>query len=218
MATGQKPFEGKSQASVISAIMSTDPPILSTVQAMAPWALDHVVKTCLAKDPEERWQTAHDVLVELKWIQSGASDASPAAVHFRSKHGRNWLAALALAGILFAMVFLMLRYFPRKETAERAVRFSIPLPEDTKFTSTETAGPTPQIAVSPDGRMVTLAASRGTGPPILWLRNLDSFTSQMLAGTEGASFPFWSQDSRFIGFFAVGKLRSWIYPHGPCRS
>ena len=204
-ATGRQAFEGKTQASVISAIMSAEPPVLSTVQAMIPPALDHVVKTCLAKDPDARWQTAQDVLVELRWVASEASGMPVAAVPLRGKHGRNWLLGLTLSIVLLATA--LQRYLPHRATAEHAVRFSISLPEDTKFTSTETAGPTPQIAVSPDGRMITFAASHGTGPPILWLRNLDSFTSQMLAGTEGASFPFWSQDSRFIGFFAGGKLK-----------
>jgi eukaryotic-like serine/threonine-protein kinase len=207
MVTGRKAFEGKSQASVISAIMSSEPPDLSTVQATVPPALDHVVKTCLPKDPDERWQSAHDVLVELKWIVSGASDLGPTAPYLKPKHARNRLAGLALVTFLLAGAFVLLRYLSHKETAERAVRFSISLPEDTKFTSTETAGPTPQIAVSPDGRVITFVASHGTGPPSLWVRDLDSFTSQMLSGTEGASFPFWSPDSRFIGFFAGGKLK-----------
>jgi hypothetical protein len=90
MATGRKAFEGKSQASVISAIMSSEPPVLSTVQAMAPLPLDHVVKTCLAKDADARWQTAHDVLIELKWIAEGGvatQMADEAALRFRRRAG-----------------------------------------------------------------------------------------------------------------------------------
>ena len=78
MVTGKKAFEGKSQASVIAAILERDPPPMSTLQPMTPPVLDRVVKTCLAKDSDERWQTAHDVMVQLKWIAEGGVGAADA--------------------------------------------------------------------------------------------------------------------------------------------
>jgi serine/threonine protein kinase len=96
MATGRKAFEGKSQASLISAIMTAEPPPISTLQSMAPPPLDHVVRTCLAKEPEMRWQTAHDVLVELKWIvDAGSQAAMPAPIVARRRRREQLLSVLA---------------------------------------------------------------------------------------------------------------------------
>jgi serine/threonine protein kinase len=206
MSTGRRAFEGNSQASVIAAILEHDPPPISAFQKMAPPALDRIVKKAMAKDPDNRWQTARDLRDELKWISEQDIRASSAVPQPKSDGRRNWFAGLT-ALVLFATLLMVFRYLPRGGTPERAVRFSVSLPEGTRFTSTETAGPTPQMAVSPDGRMLTFAASYPGHPPSLWLQKLDSFTPQLLVGTESASFPFWSQDSRFIGFFAGGKLK-----------
>jgi serine/threonine protein kinase len=207
MSTGRRAFEAKSHASLIAAILEHDPPPISAFEPAAVPALDHVIKKALAKDPDQRWQTTRDLRDELKWIASGDSQAKSTMVGLKSRHWRIWLTALASLATLLAIMAVILGYISRKQAPEKVMRFSISLPEDTTFTSMGSAGPTPQIAISPDGRMVIFVASHPGSPPLLWVRALNSFTAQMLQGTEGAAFPFWSPDSRFIGFFAGGKLK-----------
>src|SRR5688572_23412144 len=105
MATGKKAFSGRSQASLISSIMTAEPPAASAVAPATPPAFDRVVRTCLAKDPEDRWQTAHDIAVQLRWIQEGGSAISlgPSVVPGRAPAGRilPWIvAAVATAGLI----------------------------------------------------------------------------------------------------------------------
>src|SRR6266404_4823458 len=107
MATGRKAFAGKSQASLISAIMSAEPPAISTLQPLAPAALDHVVRTCLEKEPDARWQTAHDVVLELRWIAGSQGDA--AALPARATRlSWKWMAA---ASVLLALAVGITWYF-----------------------------------------------------------------------------------------------------------
>ena len=107
MATGRKAFEGSSQASLISAIMSSEPPAISTLQSMSPPLLDHVVRTCLAKDPEMRWSTAHDVLVQLKWIvAAGSQVGTPSPVMAQGKRRVLLLSGL-LASVCMAAGYLV---------------------------------------------------------------------------------------------------------------
>ena len=207
MATGRMAFEGKSHAGLIAAILEHDPPLISAVRQTAPPTLDHVVKKALAKDPVERWQTARDLKDELKWIVAENSRAASVAAPLKRNRSRKWMIGVLAAAALLAALLVGFKYLSLSERREEIVRFSIPFPAEAMFTTTETAGPTPQLAVSPDGRMVVFAASRAAGRSSLWMRAFDSFTSQMLPGTEGASFPFWSPDSRFVGFFADGKLK-----------
>jgi Tol biopolymer transport system component len=202
MATGKKAFTGKSRVSLIGSILRDEPPPISSVQPMTPPALDRVVKTCLAKDPDERWQSAHDVMSELKWIAEGGSQAgAPIVVSSRRKirERMTWLiaAAAALAALLLAAAYL-------RRPSPSVVRFSLLPPEKTNyFFAGDNAGP---VAVSPDGRSVAFVAA-GEFRPILYVRPLDALAASPLAGTEDARFPFWSPDSRTIGFFAQGKLK-----------
>ncbi len=212
MATGRKAFEGKSQASLIAAIVSSDPPPISTLQPMTPPALDRVVRTCLAKDPDERWQTAHDVMLELKWIAEAGSQAGvPAPLVARRKSRERF--AWVTAGILAALtVTLGVAYFRLALTEVRAVRSYILPPEKSSFTTIGPgAGP---VVVSPDGRRIVFSAQAG-GKYQLWIRPLNSLTAQPLAGTENAIFPFWSADSRYVGFFAGGSLKKIDATGGP---
>jgi Tol biopolymer transport system component len=200
MATGKRPFEGKSQISVASAILEKDPEPISRVQPMTPPALEHVVTTCLAKDPEERFQRAHDVRLQLKWIAEGGSQAgaAPRAVpRGKSRERVGWIiAAVLFVGLAFATA----GYLMRSPAPRRPVRVSLLAPADTSFHPFD-------IALSPDGTRLAFVAS-GTGTrPRLWVRPLDSLTGQPLAGTEGAIEPFWSPDGRQIGFFADGKMK-----------
>ncbi len=209
MASGQKAFPGKSQASIIAAVLSSEPAPLTQLRPLTPPALDRLVRTCLAKDPDERWQTAHDVGLNLKWIAEAGSQAGiPAPVVAR----RRWRQRLVWAGLALAVVaaaaasFGTVYYARQARELGRTIRSTLLPPENAGFGS---------IAVSPDGRRLAFTSLGPGGRSLLWVRALDSLAGQALAGTEGASFPFWSPDSRFIGFFADGKLRKIDATGGP---
>ncbi|HKD11409.1 MAG TPA: protein kinase [Thermoanaerobaculia bacterium] len=199
MATGQKAFSGKSQASLIASILEHDPPAISSLQPMVPPALDRVVRTCLAKDPDDRWQTAHDLEGELKWIAqmgSAAGVAAPVAARRKNRERLAW-AAFAAAAILAAVLAAL--YIRRAPRPEAPIRASLVLPEKLFLG---------EMALSPDGRRLAFTMLKLGGQPGLWVRSLDAPAAQPIADADNASFPFWSPDSRFIGFFSGdGKLK-----------
>jgi len=215
MATGKKAFAGKSQASLISAIMASQPEPISVVQPMAPAALDRVVKQCLVKDPDERWQSAGDLKRELHWIAEGGSQAAMAAPSTAVTRGQGfrrlvWTLGLALVAAGAGLAVGILRQPP---TAVRPVRASILPPEGQRFdTGFIFAAP---MAISPDASRLALTVREGEGSVKLWVRSLDGSFYKPLPGTEGAALPFWSPDSRWIGFFARGKLRKIEANGGP---
>jgi Tol biopolymer transport system component len=205
IATGRKAFTGSSQASLISAIMTREPEPISTIQPMTPPALDRVVRTCLAKDPEDRWQSAGDVAKELKWIaEAGSQAGAPAVVVSRRKNRERlaWLVA-ATAIVLAGALALANARVPRAGTS-RTWSFLLP-PEKSGF---EVTGDScASLTVSPDGHWVTFGAKSADGRVMIWLRPLHEPTAHPIAGTEGGSFPFWSPDSGHLAFFAAGKLQ-----------
>jgi eukaryotic-like serine/threonine-protein kinase len=214
MATGQKAFSGKTQASLIAAIIERVPPPISTISPMTPPAFDRVVKTCLAKDPEDRWQTAHDVMLELKWVAEGGSAAglpAPIVARRKSREKLAWaLAALFALGAIASAVIAV--RFWRAAAQSRTVRASVMPPPKSTFRFYGLSG---AMALSPDGRFLAYVASTPEGKRILWIRPLDSVTEQALSGTEDATFPFWSPDSRYIGFFANDRLKKIAVGGGP---
>ena len=203
MATGKRAFEGKSAISVASAILEKEPEPISKIQPLTPPALEHVVETCLAKDPEERFQTAHDVKLQLKWIADGGSSAvgvaPPVAARRRLSQRASWAVAAAatLAAVLMAVAFVQ-----RAPQPAAVLRASLSLPPGTHLDDQNSC-----LAFSPDGRRLVFAAQGAEGKQQLWLRAVDSLAAQPLAGTEDASYPFWSPDGRYIGFFAEHKLK-----------
>jgi eukaryotic-like serine/threonine-protein kinase len=209
MATGRKAFEGKSQASLISNIMTTEPPPISTVQSMTPPALDHVVRTCLAKDPDARWQTAHDVLVEMKWIAEAGSQAGASGTPVTRNKNRELISWALVAVLLVALSVVLLHQRPGEA---HAVRFQVPVPDKVS----EDLDDFPVI--SPDGQRLVLPGVASDGIRHLWLRSLDSLTDQLLPGTEDADSPFWSPDSRFVAFFSTSKLKKIDVSGGPVQT
>ena len=200
MATAKKAFTGKSQASLIGAILRDEPPTISTSQSMSPPALDRVVKTCLAKDPDDRWQSARDLAQELKWIAEGGSQSgTPVAALIRSKLRDRipWI----VAGVFFltAVTFAVLYATRSAPLDSRILRFNVPPPEKVSFGDSS--------AISPDGRLLVFAGTDADGKSSLWVRAVDNISPKLLDGTDGAEFPFWSPDSRSIGFFAENKLK-----------
>jgi Tol biopolymer transport system component len=207
MATGARAFEGKSQASLIAAIMEREPRPILELQPMSPPALEHLVKRCLAKDAAERWQSARDVMHELRWIAETSSQAGVPAGHppeagraARRRHREHLAWATAVAAVAVAVVALVAPRWAHRPPAPS--RFSITAPPGRALL---TDGP--NAVISPDGRYIAFIAADSSGTGRLWTRPLDSFSAQPLAGTENAALPFWSPDSRFIAFFAEGKLR-----------
>jgi eukaryotic-like serine/threonine-protein kinase len=208
MATGRKAFEGKSQASLIAKILETEPPPISSLQPMTPPTLDRLVRRCLAKDPDERWQSAADLCEQLRWIADSGPETGRAAGIIASPrrspsaNTSRIVSGVAIGVALIAVAAFFLRRTPRPE--KQVVRFTVGPPEQGSFTLGNVYN---YIAVSPDGSKLAFVASAASRPQQLWIRALDSSSAQALPGTENATFPFWSPDGRFIGFSAGGKLK-----------
>ncbi len=213
MITGRRAFEGKSKVSLIAAILDHDPPPITSVQPLSPPALDRLIRTCLAKDPDDRWQTAHDVLLQLKWISEGGSLAGvPAPVAVRRRHREFLWTTMSALALIAAVSFGGLWY--RETTRPRdPVTTSILPPEKADFEFESGS-----MALSPDGRRIAFLALNPEGKRTIWVRPLGSVSAQSLAGTEDALNPFWSPDSRFLGFFAAAKLKKIDTAGGPPQS
>ena len=201
MATGKRAFEGASRTSLIAAIVSSQPTPISQVVPMTPPALDHVVRRCLEKDPDDRWQSAHDVASELRWISGAGSQAGVAAPVTLRRQSRERLA-WSLAGIAAAIAVAMGVFFARPEAPRRMIESSIVAPPGTKVAFNG------GVIISPDGKTAAFAFVDGRGVSTLWVRPLDVPSFRRLEGTEDASYLFWSPDSRRIGFFANGQLKT----------
>ncbi|HSZ20361.1 MAG TPA: protein kinase [Candidatus Acidoferrum sp.] len=206
MATGRKAFEGKTSASVMAKIMEAEPPSMASLQPMTPPALDRVVKKCLAKEPEKRWQAASDVCDELKWIAEVGSQAGlPAAVSLGRirrfwPHTLSWgLAGVVLGAMISGAVVWNLKRFgtPPQSTA----RLAMVLPPNEKLEARGNAA-----VLSPDGSKILYVASNGSRSQF-YLRSMDSSDAKPIAGTEEARSPFFSPDGKWIGLVANGKLK-----------
>ncbi|MGO9260137.1 MAG: protein kinase domain-containing protein [Bryobacteraceae bacterium] len=205
MIAGKRAFGGDNTASVISAIMTADPPPLRTLDSPVPAALERVVRRCVAKDPDDRWQTARDLEAELRWIVDvPPSETVPAgiaaAVPGKPKKWKRWLLPAAAVVALAAATWWAADRFARAPEPPQAVRSSLLPPPGFSFVPY-------QFALSPDGRHMAFVAVGADGRNTLWLRTLSASAAQQLSGAEDASFPFWSPDSHHVGFFAGEKFK-----------
>jgi len=202
MLAGRRAFEGKSQLSVASAILEREPTPISSIKPMTPPALDHAIRRCLAKDPEQRWQTGRDLQWELIWIGENASSVAAPQVPNGKQRKRERLAWMA-AGV-FAVIALAALWFFWSQPAleERRLEFKINPPAGADFLLESGGG----NAISPDAHSIAFVAVSNGGPK-LWICPLDSTRARELPGTENAQYPFWSPDSKSLAFFANGKLQ-----------
>lgn len=198
MLTGRRAFAGETVASVIVAILSHDPPRVSALQPTVNPALDRLVSRLLERDPGDRWQTARDLLSELKWIQN-ERPAPPRAGSIASRSAAIQIALLTVAGLGVALLWNTRGTAPSIQ--QPSTRFEISAPDGTSFAPTLTS-----IALSPDGRHLAFLASAG-GVRHLWVHDLEHDRTRQLDGTAGALAPFWSPDSGWIGFEVDGKLK-----------
>jgi eukaryotic-like serine/threonine-protein kinase len=204
MATGKKAFEGDTQARLIAAILKEEPKPISEYQPLAPPALDSLVRTCLAKDPEDRWQNVRDISTALKWILNTTTSAiEPVSSGFRWRRFL-WLAAGLIIGSLIVGLLL---WKPEPTPIKRnVVRFAIPLPTIDRLAGLD-------IAISPDGRKLVYSASSNELQQ-LFLRPIDQLKSIPIEGTEGARYPFFSPDGLWLGFFADNAVKKVLLPGG----
>ena len=237
MVTGRPAFHGKSQASLIAAIMGSEPPSPSTVAPTCPPALDRVIRRCLAKDPDARWHSAADLADSLRWVAEGGAPASTAsgtarpgamsgavsgpsltagpgsgtAVLPATRAGRRerllWMSAL----IVILLAAVALSAWPRGGAVapRRPIRASLLPPPGARFD--QRFAP----AVSPDGRTVAFVAIDKEGVSRLWIRDLDATEARVLQQTDDAAFPFWSPDGKWIAFFSGDKLMKTDVAGGP---
>jgi serine/threonine protein kinase len=210
MATGKRAFEGRSQASLIASILKEEPRPIAELQPMTPPALERVVKRCLAKDPDDRWQTARDLSIELQWIKDAGSQAGvPARVRVKRKNRERAAWALVVALVAAVGTLGVPRLF-ETSTPPEVLRFTI-LPPDQATIAPSQA----EVQVSPDGRSVVFVATDTDGKRQLWLHRLDSRAARPLPGTEDSMLPFWSPDGRSVGFFTgSGKMARISIPDG----
>jgi len=195
MLTGRKAFEGKSQANIIAGILEHDPPPISDAQPLTPRALDHIVKKCLAKDPDDRWQSAADLRSELKWVAEGTAEGAVGAASSTRSRRTVWALGAVAVVAMAALAVLATLYFRRAVPEPVVTRLDVVTPPTTDAFS---------FALSLDGRQLAFLANGEKGPQ-LWLRPLDQVGAQPLAGTEGAGLPFWAPDGRAIGFLPAAN-------------
>ena len=196
--TGRRAFQGTSPASLSAAILTADPPPISATASadpVTPAALDHVIRRALAKDPDERWQTARDMMLELRWILEGRVRLTPPAARGRRRVLLAFAAVLGVAA-LAAFAGWRLAAGRRAPAILQPVEFTIAAPPGTQLHPGYGV-----LAVSRDGRKVAFVAGAEASSGLIWWQSLDSAEQYVLPGTEGANGLFWSPDGKSIGFY-----------------
>ena len=211
MATGKRAFNGASRASLVASILTAHPQPISELRTMMPPALERLIRVCLEKDPDDRWQTAHDVKLELRWILESGSQAGVAMPVVRRRQLRELIAWILAAALVIAVAILIITR--RAASPQPLMQFSIETPPHTQLYPFDTFG----VAITADGSRIAFVAAGDDGKQLLYLRVLASNRSVSLAGTEGASYPFFSPDGQYIAFFANRKLNKIAAAGGPVQ-
>ena len=209
MITGKRAFEGNSQASVLASILKDQPPPISERQPRVPRAIARVVKKCLEKKPDDRWQSARELKAGLELIdlEAPVSTSTAGGIPAQASARRRWLwpaivaAAVVLAGAAY-------EFWPKSQSGGRVTRFQVPLPEGTQIVPANF-----YVRVSPDGsKLAFTTAGEMAG---IWIRDLESVEARLLPGTQGAAGPFWSPDNKSLAFGAGNKLMRVDLSGGP---
>ncbi|MFN2442112.1 MAG: protein kinase, partial [Thermoanaerobaculia bacterium] len=212
MLTGRRAFDGKSRASIIAAILASEPPPIRETLPVTPAALDRVIRICLAKEPDERWQSAHDLRLELEGIRDLPGVMPAPSDRFRRFGLPLVLAGLAIASLLGAFAAFMLLGGSRAERQPHY--FHLVPPAGSRFAPSD--GP---AAASPDGsRLAFRLRTASEDRDRIWVRALDTPQARPLNGTDGGFDLFWSHDGRQIGFFADGKMKRIDANGGPAAT
>ncbi len=213
MATGKKAFEGKSQASLIAKILETDPLPMMSLQPVTPPALERTVKRCMAKEPDDRWQTARDLEVQLKWIAEGGSQTGVAPLETAkgSRAARRRSQILAAGALLAGAAvagFAVWILKPSPTPASKVVtRFNIMPPPGQTFVNQGSEGVMGStVAISPDGTNIAYLAAHSSSSVQLYLRPIDSLEARPIPDTGGGNAPFFSPDGKWLAFFTRGVL------------
>ena len=197
MATGKRAFEGKTAASTIAAVLAADPPPISSVKPLSSMTLESTVRSCLAKDPDERVQSVHDVKLQLKWVKEHPSTSSGATAVARAPRTAFSLAGWVVAGLLLFTIVGLAFWWPRNRQTVAAMYFNSSVPFPAQY-----------VALSPDGQTLAFVAySNQANKNVIYIQQIGGRNATILTGTEGATYPFWSPDGRSLGFFAQGKLK-----------
>ncbi len=210
MLTGQRAFAGKTQLSVASAILESEPPSLTSLKPLLPSNLDRIIRRSLVKDREGRWQTARDLSTELKWVSESSSQTSASVSPSALNAVPRWRTFLPwLLCALLASAFLSaLLQSPSAKTTSQPSYFYAQLP----FT-------VQSMAIAPDGRTVAvIGRQESERAKSLWLYEIGARREKNLPDTDGADFPFWSPDGKSLGFFAEGKLKKLDIAGGPVQT
>jgi Tol biopolymer transport system component len=206
MVTGRRAFEGNTQLSIVSAVINKEPEPITAVAPLTSPNLSRLIGRCLAKDPEQRWQTARDVSFELEWIgEAGSQPADVARPPMKSKAA--WLPWMLCGLVLGAGLVAGIFAWRSRSTTPRESYFLAALP----FALHD-------LALAPDGHTVAGVGALETGKyKTLWLYDVGGQRPREMAETEGASFPFWSPDGKSVAFFADGKLKRLEIAGGPAQ-
>ena len=223
MLTGHRAFQRATAAETMSAILRDDPAEVVTHRPDVPPALDGIVRHCLERNPAERFQSARDLVFSLQALSPTSTSSSITAARAAARRKTSWregtawalftTVAAALAGVL------AINRMPRPQAGPTAVRFQVNLPDRMSWGFPLGAPEGSNSgSISPDGTTLAFVASEPGGKAFLWVRRLDSLTARPLPGTEGAAFPFWSDDSRFLGYFTQTRLKKIAVDGGPSQT
>ena len=205
MVTGKRAFEGKSHLSVASAILEKEPAPVSEIRPMTPPGLDHAIRRCLVKDPEERWQTARDLAQEMKWLAGAGSAATTGAT---ASHAKRDKVAWALASVLALTTIAAVTMWRRTPSSPQTTYFFAPMPMTAQ-----------DIALAADGHTVAVVAYQESARKnVIWIYEVGGQSAKSLPETEGAEYPFWSPDGKSIGFFSDGRLKKLDVASGQVRT